>query len=660
MASPSDLFQRALAAFQQGRLDDAERPLRQLLRKEPRHLGGLNVLAVVLTAQKKYREAEPYLQTALKLNATSDATFYNYGVVLKALGRPEEAQERFSQALALNAGNADTWNNRGTVRNELKDHAGAIGDFDRALALNPRHTGALFNKGKALAELKQYDAALTAYGAALALQPRLAEAWFGQGFVLHQLQRHDEAVASYATALQIAPELPFLKGSLLHEKMLACDWNGVAALTAEIERDLAAGKPAIEPFGWQGLATSPASLQQCAVLFNAARFPQAAAHAPAPPPPGDGRIRIGYLSGEFRQQATSLLLVGVLEHHDAGRFEITAIDNGWDDGSDTRKRIEQAVERVLPIRGLGDPEAVAAIRAAGIDVLVNLNGYFGDERTRVFARRAAPLQVNYLGFPGTLGAPYLDYIVADRHVLPDSERAFFTEKVVTLPHSYQANDRARPIAPVDVSRADCGLPATGMVFCCFNNAYKITPEVFDRWVRILAEVDGSVLWLLADHPAAAANLRREAEARGVSGARLVFADRKPPAEHLARHRCADLFLDTLPYNAHTTASDALWAGLPLLTCRGTTFAGRVATSLLETLQLPELITASLDDYAALAIALAREPARLAALTGKLADHRLTTPLFDTALFTRHLEAAFAAMVERQRAGQAPDHIVVPA
>jgi len=660
MATTTELFQRALAAFQQGRLDDAERPLRQLLRKEPRHLGGLNVLAVVLTAQKKYREAEPYLQTALKLNATSDATFYNYGVVLKALGRPEEAQERFSQALALNAANADTWNNRGTVRNELKDHPGAIGDFERALAINPRHAGALFNKGKALAELKQYDAALKAYGDALALQPRLAEAWFGQGFVLHQLQRHDEAVRAYATALQIAPELPFLKGSLLHEKMLACDWRGVAALTAEVERDLAAGKPAIEPFGWQGLATSPASLQQCAALFSALRFPPATAHAPAPRPASDGRIRIGYLSGEFRQQATSLLLVGVLEHHDASRFEITAIDNGWDDGSDTRRRIESAVHRVLPIRGLGDPEAVAAIRAAGIDVLVNLNGYFGDERTRVFARRAAPLQVNYLGFPGTLGAPYIDYIVADRHVLPETERAFYAEKVVTLPHCYQANDRARPIAAEPVSRADGGLPATGIVFCCFNNAYKITPEVFDRWMRILAQVDGSVLWLLADHPEAAANLRREAEARGVSGARLVFADRKLPAEHLARHRCADLFLDTLPYNAHTTASDALWAGLPLLTCRGPTFAGRVAKSLLEAVGLPELITADLDDYEALAIALAHEPARLAALKDKLANNRLTTPLFDTAQFTRHLEAAFVAMVDRQRAGLCPDHIAVPA
>lgn len=660
MAPPSELFQRALAAFQQGRVEDAERALRQLLRKEPRHPGGLNVLAVVLSAQKKYREAEPYLQTALKLNATSDATFYNYGLVLKALGRPEEALVRFREALALNAANADTWNNSGTVRNELKDHAGALADFERALAINPRHAGALCNKGKALADTRQYESALAAYAGALALQPRLAEAWFGQGHVLHRLQRHDEAVRAYTAALQIAPELPFLKGSLLHEKMLACDWDGVAALTAEVTRDLAAGKPAIEPFGWQGLATSSLSLQQCAVLFSAARYPTIASEAVVPAPAADGRLRIGYFSGEFRQQATSLLLVGVLEHHDSARFEITAIDNGWDDGSDTRGRIERAVHRVLPVRGLDDPQAVAAIRAAGIDVLVNLNGFFGDERNRVFARRAAPLQVNYLGFPGTLGAPFMDYIIADRHVLPDSERVFYSEKVITLPHSYQATDRARPIAIDSASRAACGLPESGVVFCCFNNAYKITPDMFARWMRILSAVDGSVLWLLADHPLAAANLRREAEAQGIAPSRIVFAERLPSAEHLARHRCADLFLDTLPYNAHTTASDALWAGLPLLTCRGTTFAGRVAASLLDAIGLRELITTSLDNYEALAIALARDPLRLAALRDKLAGNRLTRPLFDTALFTRHLEAAFVAMVQRQRAGQRPDHLVIPA
>ena len=408
------------------------------------------------------------------------------------------------------------------------------------------------------------------------------------------------------------------------------------------------------------IASSEQSLQRCAELYSAARYPARVDRTDLPKPGASGKIRIGYLSGEFREQATALLLVGVLEQHDRQQFEIIAVDNGFDDGSATRRRINAAVDGVIEIASLNDPQAVAAIRAAGIDVLVNLNGYFGDGRTRVSARRAAPIQVNYLGFPGTLGAGYMDYIIADRHVLPAEHRAFYAEKVVWLPDCYQANDRKRPIAERNFSRAECGLPDDGFVFCCFNNNYKITPSTFDGWMRILREVEGSVLWLLEDNALAASNLRREAAARGLDASRLVFAGRLPPDQHLARHRCADLFLDTLPYNAHTTASDALWAGLPVLTCRGETFAGRVAASLLHSIGLPELVTASQADYERLAIELAIRPAMLASLTQKLANNRLTTALFDTARFTGHIEAAYLAMVQRRQAGLRPDHLAIDA
>ncbi len=349
-----------------------------------------------------------------------------------------------------------------------------------------------------------------------------------------------------------------------------------------------------------------------------------------------------------------------MEHHDRARFEIYAFDNGWDDHSETRRRIHDCVDGIIQIRELGDPAAIAAIRERGIDILVNLNGYFGDDRMRLFAQRAAPLQVNYLGFPGTLGAPYMDYIVADREVLPPDQRMLYSEKVAWLPNCYQANDREKEIAARSFGRAECGLPEQGFVFCCFNNAYKITPAIFDCWMRILGKVEASVLWLLEDTAAAAANLRREAAARGIDPNRLVFAGRMPLPEHLARHRCADLFLDTLPYNAHTTASDALWTELPLVTCRGETFAGRVAASLLTNMRLPELITTTLPDYERLAIELATAPERHAAIKQKLAANRLTTPLFDTGLFTGHLEAAYIAMYERYLAGLAPDHIEISA
>ncbi|CAN5515625.1 tetratricopeptide repeat protein [soil metagenome] len=658
MASTDVIFSEAMSLLQAGRTHDAEKTLRKLLRRTSDHPLALSVLGAVLTGHQKYDEAEQYLRAALKLNPNAHAALYNHGLALKALGRPDEALTRFTQALAISPHDAEAWNNRGTVHNDLKDYQAAIADFDNAIAQQPNDALAHHNKGNALFGLARYDDALAAYQHALALKPDLTDSWTGAGLTLHKLKRHDESARAYETARQINPSYPFLKGIQLHQRMLVCDWHDTGKLIAEIESDIAAGKLSAEPFGWQGVATSDRSLQRCAELYSAAKFPANTGGAPVARLDNSGKIRVGYLSGELRAQATSFLLVGVLEQHDTSRFEITAFDNGWDDGSDTRRRIDAAVHRIVGIRNLSDAKAASAIRDSGIDILVNLNGYFGDDRTNVFAQRPAPVQVNYLGFPGTLGAAYMDYIVADATAIPDRQRPFFTEKVVHLPDSYQANDRMRPISDRIFTRDQLGLPPDGFVFCCFNNNYKITPQTFDGWMRILARVPGSVLWLIEDNATASANLRKEASARGIDPQRLVFAARMVPEEHLARHRCADLFLDTLPYNAHTTASDALWAGLPVLTCRGETFAGRVAASLLGAMGLPELITSSQDNYERLAVDLATQPDRLKALRQKLADNRLTAPLFDTVRFTRHLEQAYGAMHARRKAGQKPEHIVI--
>ncbi|HEX7789304.1 MAG TPA: tetratricopeptide repeat protein [Afipia sp.] len=658
-ASTDSIFREAIGSFQAGKLNDAEKSLRKLLRKEPAHPLGLSVLGTILTSLGKYAEAERLLQSALKLNPNAQAALYNHGIALKALGRSGEALARFTQVLAISPNDPEAWSNRGTVQNDLKAYQSAIADFDRALALQPNYALAHHNKGNALFGLARFDDALAAYRQALALKPDIVESWTGAGLTLHKLKRHDESATAYEAARKLNPSYPFLKGILLHQRMLACDWRDIGNLVKEIEDDIAAGRLSAEPFGWQGLATSDQSLRKCAELYNAAMFP-ADRNAPVARPDNGGKIkiRIGYLSGEFRAQATSILMTGVLEQHDTSRFEVTAFDNGWDDGSDIRKRIAAAVHRIVDLRSLTDAQAVHAIRDSGIDILVNLNGYFGDDRTAVFAQRPAPVQVNYLGFPGTLGAAYIDYIVADAIVIPDTQRPFFTEKVVHLPDSYQANDRTRAIADRAFTRDELRLPPDGFVFCCFNNNYKITPQTFDGWMRILERVPGSVLWLIEDNPVASANLRKEAAARAIAPGRLVFAPRMPLPEHLARHRYADLFLDTLPYNAHTTASDALWAGLPILTCKGDTFAGRVAASLLASVGLPELVTSSQADYERTAAELATQPDRLTALRQRLADNRLTTPLFDTARFTRHLEQVYAAMHARRKAGQKPDHIVI--
>ncbi len=346
----------------------------------------------------------------------------------------------------------------------------------------------------------------------------------------------------------------------------------------------------------------------------------------------------------------------LFELHAHDRFEIIAFDNGWDDGSDIRRRIREAFDEIVDIARMGDREAAVAVRSREIDILVSLNGYFGDARQGVFAHRPSPVQVNYLGFPGTLGADCIDYLIADATVIPDASREHYCEKIAYLPDCYQANDRKRAIADRTFSREELGLPESGFVFCCFNNAYKITPSVFDGWMRILGRVPGSVLWLLEDDPAAARNLLKGAGTRGIAPERLVFAARLSTPEHLARHRAADLFVDSLPYNAHTTASDALWAGLPLLTRIGTTFPGRVAASLLRAIDLAELVTTTQEEYEALAVELATHPQRLAQIRSKLEHNRSTAPLFDTPRFTRNIEDLYVQMVERHRAGLPPECI----
>jgi predicted O-linked N-acetylglucosamine transferase (SPINDLY family) len=324
------------------------------------------------------------------------------------------------------------------------------------------------------------------------------------------------------------------------------------------------------------------------------------------------------------------------------------------------KRLRGAFDHFVDADRLSDEQAASLLRRMEVDIAVDLMGFTSGCRPGIFSFRPAPVQVNFLGYPGTMGAPYIDYIVADRIVVPDEHRAFYTEKVVTLPDTYQCNDRRRAIADTTPSRVELGLPQRAFVFCCFNNTNKLTPEVFAVWIRLLEQVHGSVLWLLRDNETATRNLQSEALRRGIASERLVFAPRVKPSEHLARHRAADLFLDTLPYGAHTTASDALWTGLPVLTCRGSTFAGRVGASLLHAAGLPELVTSSLDEYEALALKLARDSDYLAEMRNRLARNRDICPLFDTVRFTRHLEAALTTMRHRQREGKPPAHFGVDA
>jgi protein O-GlcNAc transferase len=618
-----------------------------------------NNRGTVLNDLEEYDRAVSDFDKSISLDPHLVGAFCNKGKSLSELRRHDEAFAAYDKALALKPDLPEAWLGRGNVLASLKRHDQAFAAYDRALMLKPNLAEAWLGRGNVFFEIRRFDAALAAYDRALSCKPDLAEAWLGRGNVLDRTKRHQEAAAAYADLLKADPTFPFTKGRLLFQKMQSCDWNELGSLIDEIESDVCSGRLSAEPFGWQGVARSERSLYFCARMYNKEEFPKFVGGSTRQPLYNHGKIRIGYLSGELREQTTSHLIVGVLESHNHSRFEIYGIDNGWDDQSEIRRRINASVNGMIQIRQLSDQLAVAAIQDNQIDILVNLNGYFGEMRMGVFARRCAPVQVNYLGFPGTLGADYMDYIVADQHVVPEAHREFYTEKVVYMPDCYQANDNRKKIGTRDFTRAELGLPEDAFVFCCFNNSYKIVPDVFESWMKLLERIEGSVLWLLNDNTAALSNLRREASARGIDIGRLVFAPRLPLADHLARHLSADLFLDTLPYNAHSTASDALWAGLPVLTRIGETFAGRVAASLLHAVGLPELITRTREEYERIAIDLATHPTELALIRAKLAQNRLTTPLCDTQLFTRQLESAYEAMYERHRAGLPPDHIFVP-
>ena len=468
----------------------------------------------------------------------------------------------------------------------------------------------------------------------------------------------EQALASYDNALKSDPERAWLYGARIYAKMQLCDWAGMPELLAGLAARVAARRQAVQPLVALAVNDDPQFQRQVAEITAAAGELGPAPVALAPARPRGGIIRLGYYSADFHSHATANLAAGLFELHDRRQFEVVALSFGPDRSDPMRQRLLKAFDKFVDVSQRSDLEVAQMSRELEIDIAIDLKGYTRDARPGMFRQRAAPLQVNYLGYPGTMGASYIDYLIADAVLIPEASRAHYAEKIVYLPNSYQVNDRNRAAAAPDSSRSQLGLPAAAFIFCCFNSPYKITAATFDSWMRILKQVPASVLWLYADNPTTAANLRGEAVRRGVNSARLVFAAPVPQAQHLARHTAADLFLDTFPCAAHTTASDALWAGLPVLTRRGESFQSRVPASVLPAIGLAELVTASEDQYEALAVALANDPARMAAIRARLRANRLTTPLFDTALYTRQLEQAYRQMHERQQAGLIPADICI--
>jgi protein O-GlcNAc transferase len=614
--------------------------------------------AVFLNKLCRHDEALVSCQRAIAIKPSDAELFAERGLSLHGLRRYNEALASYDHALALKPDSQVVLVNRGVALMKLRRYDEAIAYFDRAIALNSDHADAFANRGIALRMMRRYGEALICCDKALAIKPDHVHALYSRGLTLLEVQRYDEALIAFTAVRQLDPTYKYALGALIHCKMHVCDWSG---LTEDIERlseEVRQGKCASEPFTLLAACSQPSEQLLCAQTFVADRHPPAANPLYRSARNKRDRMRLAYVSGEFREQATSWLTAELFEVHDRTRFETFAISTGFNDHSPMRSRLEAAFDVFIDGSNKPDSEIADQLFRSEIDIAVNLNGHFGIARTDVFALRPCPIQINYLGYPGTMGAEYMDYIIADRCVIPEDQRAFYTEKVVYLPDTYQANDSKKYIADQTQTRSEAGLPETSFVFCCFNNNHKIMPEMFDVWCRLLKQVDSSVLWLMAGNTTVERNLHYEARRRGLPPERIVFAPRMKLQDHLARHRLADLFIDALPHNAHTTSSDALWAGLPVLTCLGSTFAGRVAGSLLQAVGLPELITHSLEEYETLALRLAREPSLLASIKSKLARHRNTHPLFDTDRLRRHIESAYITMWERYQRGDPPTSFAV--
>ncbi len=632
-----------LIRLRQGRTGEALELIGGALALAPGRPEALCNYGNALRAAGRFAEALASYDRALAAQPKMMQALFNRGNVLSDMGRFAEAVSSFDGALAVQPNLAQGWNNRGNALRELKQFRAALESYGRALTLRPGHAPTLNNRALALRDLGLLPQALESSGQAVAAAPRFADALHTHGSILSELNRPLEAHDCFERAVAADPGHPFALGALAHSALVLCDWSRTDKIADMLKADILAGRGAIQPFTLMGYWDDSVLQRRCAENYLRHMMPV----RPEPLWRGGtrrpGKIRLAYLSADFRNSAAAYLTAELFERHDRERFEVTAISFGPDDGSAMRVRLMKAFDAFHDVRGHSDREAAELIRSLDADIAIDMMGYTLHSRPAILAHRPCPVQVSFLGYPGTMAADFIDYVIGDEIVLPQDRQAHYAEKIARLPGSYYPVVSTNAISPQTPSRKEAGLPEKGFVFCCFNNGWKISARMFSVWMRLLAKKPGSVLWLLDPGAEARANLRQAAAAGGIDVDRLVFAERTAPDRHLARHRLADLFLDTLPYNAHTTACDALWAGLPVVTCMGESFAARVAASLLHAIGMQELMTSSLDAYEALALELSHDSERLEALRDKLAQNRLTTPLFDAAAYRGHLEAAYVSM-----------------
>lgn len=655
----SFLLNKSVESLTAGDYLRAETNLLQVLKFQPNNTDALRLLGVASALQKRYPEALKYFDKVIKLSPRNGVAHSNRGNVLQELGKYKEALLAYDVALSLESSYVEAYNNRGNALQALGRYEEALLAYSSALSLAPNYSEAYVNQGNALQALGRYEEAITAYGAAIFLNPADKDAYRGRADALQDLGRYFEAIQDYDSAVQYDVNDGVAYGLRRQAKLYLCQWSSFDHELLQLSSRVMAADEVIPPFL---VLTSIDSLQvqkraaelwaNSRYLFNPARN---YAHRPK-----NEKICIGYFSADFHNHATAFLMAEFFELHDRGKFELIAFSFGPDVQDEMRSRLLPAFDKFIDVNLKTDQEIAEISRSLGVDIAIDLKGFTKHSRPGIFANRAGPIQVSYLGYPGTMGASFIDYLIADPILIPEISRIGYTEKIAYLPDTYQANDTKRQISSIELTREQFGLPEDSFIFCCFNSTYKITPTIFDSWMRILNQVPKSVLWVLASNDLTVRNLKNAAQACGIDQNRIFFAEKMELSLHLARHGLADLFLDTFPCNAHTTASDSLWAGLPLLTRMGETFVSRVAASLLNAVGLPELIADSLEEYEDKAISLANHPDELSAITERLGANRLNAALFDTPNLVRNMENLFTQMYKRYQDGLPPDHLWIEA
>ena len=651
-------FNRGNALQELKLYDDAVASYNKAITINPNHAEAFCNRGNALQELKQLEAAILSFDTAIYLKNDYAEAYSNRGNALQGLKLYDDAIANYNKAIELKPDLAEAFTNRGISFKQLKQLNAALDSYEKAIALKPENALAYCNRGNALQEMKQLDAAIASYDNAIALKPDYAIAFCNKANALQELKKLGAALLNYDKALSLKSDYEYLFGIRLHLKMQMCYWEDFENEIFELGQKINNRDKVSPSYELLSLPISLSLLKKATEIWSKDKYPYNPILGEFLKSSRKEKILIGYYSADFHNHATSHLMAELFEIHDKNKFGLIAFSFGPVKKDEMRNRLNHAFDQFIDVTEMSDIAVAQLSRELSIDIAVDLKGFTQDSRLGIFAYKAAPIQVSYLGYPGTLGAEYIDYLIADKTLIPIENQQYYSEKIVYMPDSYQVNDRKREVALAIFTREELGLPPDAFVFCCFNNNFKITPDVFDTWSRILRAVDGSVLWLYQDNPDAAKNLQKQLELKGLNSARLVFAKRMQTPEHLARYKVADLFLDTLPYNAHTTASDALWVGLPVLTCKGESFASRVAASLLYSIHIPELVTDTLAEYELLAIEIASNPDKLKAIKEKLMINRLTTPLFDTPLFSRHIENAYLQMYERYHDGLQPEHIFI--